>query len=237
MSKKYIVANWKMNGDSYKVTSFFQQLVQLNKKVDNCELILCLPAVYLSQAKALKPNNIQLGGQTCSSWNNGAYTGEISADMLKDVGCNYVIVGHSERRRLLQEDEISLSGKILTSTKAGLTPIYCVGEMQDTGQSVKAAMQEIQAQLKLANLLPKEKIIAYEPTWAIGTGKVADPSYIEQVAAQILAFVPDAKVLYGGSVKVDNIKQISALPSINGVLVGAASLEAERLIEIAAAWS
>lgn len=213
-----------------------------------CETILCAPFPYLQRVRdALAGSSVQLGAQTLSEHEDGAYTGEISAEMLVDCGCTHVIVGHSERRSLFGEADAQVAAKFLRAREAGLTPILCVGESQaerEAGETEQVVRRQLQAVIDAAGIAAfADTIIAYEPVWAIGTGLTASPEQAQAVhafirallAAQDPAVAERVPVLYGGSVKSDNAAALFAGADIDGGLIGGASLDADSFLAICAA--
>lgn len=231
----YVIANWKMNKNLDKSAEFFQKI----NSSDDVSVVICPPAQllypsYLFIKQSGKP--IGLGGQNVHWADIGAYTGESSASMLKDVGCEYVIIGHSERRQYSFEDDELVNKKAKQAIKSGLTPIICIGET--LGQ--KNAMQTKQVLSKqlfgaLKDIDSSQFILAYEPVWAIGTGQSATAelaqethAYIRSVLKQILGQKAESvSILYGGSANENNAAEYHAMPDIDGVLVGGASLDAK----------
>jgi triosephosphate isomerase len=234
-----MAGNWKMFKTPSETGAFFDKFKPLVATSTHCEIVICPPFVDLPAAvNACHGTHIQIGGQNLFWAKEGAYTGEISAPMLKAVGSKWVIVAHSERRQYFGETEESANKKIVAALESGLTPIYCVGEKLHERESDKTHhVLETQCTGGIASLTPEQFskiVIAYEPVWAIGTGKVATPEIAadahrcirEQIRKK---FGPDAsaacRILYGGSVKPDNIRSLMAQPEIDGALVGGASLE------------
>lgn len=262
MNKRFLLAaNWKMHGTQSQAQDLVQHILaallspQFKKvKKDQIEIqaglqlphiVLFPPFVYLQCVAELIQNTpIKLGAQNLSQYDNGAYTGEISASMLKDIGCDYVLVGHSERRTLFGETNEIVALKFHQAIKFQLIPILCVGETQqerDKGQTQSIISQQIQAILKKSGIRSlKKAVIAYEPIWAIGTGEAATPKQAQAVLQWIRAFIAqqDAQIaqnltiLYGGSIKPYNAKALFQMPDIDGGLVGGASLDAEKFIKI-----
>lgn len=242
---KYIVGNWKMNGLTAEAQALAGELKSNIRENAARKVVVCPPAPVLPMVQgALKGAPIFLGGQDCHYAEKGAYTGDISAAMLADAGCRYVIVGHSERRVGHGENDALVSRKAEAAGKAGLTPIICIGETlaeREAGKTLEILMR--QAFQSVPKSLNEEIIIAYEPVWAIGTGKTATEGEIEETQGAVRqAFLRERgleqsrlSVLYGGSVKAGNAGAILALPSVGGVLVGGASLIAEEFCAIAAA--
>jgi triosephosphate isomerase len=246
--KKIIAANWKMNKGLVEALKFVEELkayLEKNPGID-CEIIICPPFISLDTVyKNTKVTDIKLGAQNVYFENNGAYTGEISCSMLKSCGCKYVIAGHSERRQYFGETNEIVNKKVLKILDEGLKPILCVGETSAERQDhlTEAVIEE---QLKVClNHVYKEQInkvvIAYEPVWAIGTGKNATPHQAETVHNFIRKKIKkmfdeessaEIKILYGGSVTPDNAKELFTTETINGGLVGGASLEENKFTEI-----
>lgn len=244
LRKRLLVGNWKMHGS---LRGNAQLLAELKQAVGNnlaCDVVVCAPYVYLSQvASSLQGSAIATGAQDVSAHASGAYTGEVSAAMLADMGCTWVIVGHSERRQYHAEDNQLVAAKLRQALDAGLRPILCVGETQqerESGITHQVVTDQLRGVLDWP-LLDLQKIsVAYEPVWAIGTGLSATPEQAQDVHALIRAQWPasiaDAlHILYGGSVKPDNAAELFAMPDIDGALVGGASLHAHDFLHIAAA--
>lgn len=241
-----------MNGDRDSITKLLSELVNADtSKLP--ELVLCPPFVYIEKVGeylAAHASPIRLGAQQVSSYNNGAYTGEVSASMLKDLGCSYALVGHSERRILLRESDQDMCHKVRRLKEVGLVPVLCVGETQDErrqGQTENVLLRQLQpffAEEDASQLL-SGCVFAYEPVWAIGSGLSATPEQAQAVHAFIrgtllsgLALDADRLcILYGGSVKVDNAASLFAMPDIDGALVGGASLSGKDFLAIAKAAS
>lgn len=216
-----------------------------------CDVAVCPPSVYLpAVVAACKGSPVGVGGQNMYFEGNGAFTGELSAAMLLDVGCQYVILGHSERRQLLGETDAIVNKKVHAALKAGLTPIVCVGETlaeREAGQTNTVVQTQFDG--SLAGLTPDQAakiVIAYEPVWAIGTGKVATPEQAEEVHADLRrllesrynsATAAQVRIQYGGSVKPDNAAELMRQPNIDGALVGGASLKVDSFIGIVSAIS
>lgn len=247
MRKLIIAGNWKMNNDleqSEKLIVELKNLLQNEKP--NCDVIICPPYTSLSEAaKLIKGSDIKLGAQNMYFEESGAYTGEVSASMLKSVGCEYVILGHSERRAIFNESDELINKKIKKALAAGLIPIFCVGELlseRETGITNDVIKRQILAGLNgITEEQMKKIIIAYEPVWAIGTGKTATPSQAQEVHEFIrdlieieysLEIANDVTIQYGGSVKPDNAKDLISQKDIDGALVGGACLIAESFLGI-----
>jgi triosephosphate isomerase (TIM) len=248
MRRKLIAGNWKMNTDRASAQALAGGVVKRAGEFASLDLLVCPPAVYLvSVAEALADSSVALGAQNMYHEPNGAFTGEISAAMLLDAGCRYVILGHSERRHILGETDEEVNAKTLAAIAAGLTPIVCVGEQLDERESGETAVVvRRQFDASLADV-PAEKIaqvvIAYEPVWAIGTGKVATPEQAAEVHAELRnlliqryndAAAAKVRILYGGSVKPSNAGELLSQPNIDGALVGGASLKVDDFLGIAA---
>ncbi|MFA5995624.1 MAG: triose-phosphate isomerase [Patescibacteria group bacterium] len=229
--KKLIVANWKMYKTPAETGGFIQQLTAHTWPMAN-QAIICAPFTVLATLQQVtKQTTIQYGAQNMHWEDKGAYTGEISALMLVDLGCKYVIIGHSERRRDNNETSETINKKVLAALKHNLIPIICVGEnatQNTTKQTLIIIKEQVEQALlnvtatQLANI-----VIAYEPIWAIGTGKTPTPAQAETVHAFIRTLVANTTpIIYGGSVTVQNIKTFLTQPNINGALIGSASLDA-----------
>ena len=247
MRKTVIAGNWKMNNDlkeSEKLIVELNNLLQNEKP--NCDVIVCPPYTSLSEAsKLLKGSQIKLGAQNMHFEENGAFTGEVSALMLKSVGCEYVILGHSERRHIFGESNEMINKKIKKALSAGLKPIFCVGELLEerergtTNDVVKKQILKGLAEISADEM--KNIIVAYEPVWAIGTGKTASPAQAQEVHEFIrdlveitysLEVANDLVIQYGGSVKPDNAKELISQKDIDGALVGGACLKADSFMGI-----
>ncbi len=247
MRKIVIAGNWKMNNDlkeSEKLIVDLKNLLQNEKP--NCDVVVCPPYTSLSEAsKLLKGSQIKLGAQNMHFEENGAFTGEVSALMLKSVGCEYVILGHSERRHIFGESNEMINKKIKKALSAGLKPIFCVGELLEerengtTNDVVKKQILKGLAEISADDM--KNIIVAYEPVWAIGTGKTASPAQAQEVHEFIrdlveitysLEIANDLVIQYGGSVKPDNAKELISQKDIDGALVGGACLKADSFVGI-----
>lgn len=248
MRRPLIAGNWKMNTDQAEAASLTEALAA-GADFEGVDLLVCPPAVYLlAVADKLGDSSIALGAQNMYHEENGAYTGEISAAMLQDVGATYVILGHSERRHILGETDEAVNKKAKAALAAGLTPIVCVGELLEQREA-GATRQVIEEQFSgsLAGLSDEQvaaSVIAYEPVWAIGTGKVATPEQAEEVHADLRKLAADrynqatadrVRILYGGSVKPDNAGELLSQENVDGALVGGASLKADAFLGIARA--
>ena len=255
--QKIVAGNWKMNLDRAAATALTEGVAARRGEVPAVELVLCPPSLYLGTVgTALKlsgtasPSGVWLGGQNMHDKPSGAYTGEVAPAMLTDIGCHYVILGHSERRTLFGETDATVNAKTKAALAAGLVPIVCVGETLEEREAGKTrAVVTEQVQGSLAGLAPEEIakiVIAYEPVWAIGTGKVATPEQAQEVHALIRgllatmaspAVAAEVTIQYGGSVKPDNAASLAVQPDIDGALVGGASLKADDFLGIAAAFN
>jgi triosephosphate isomerase len=245
MKKKLIAGNWKMNGTAMSNTALLEAL--LAKSADwNCLVAVCVPAVYLGQVHAIVDGTgIALGSQDVSAQESGAYTGEISAAMLKDFGTRYAIVGHSERRQYHGETDATVATKATRALAAGITPIVCVGETlaeREAGRTEEVVKRQLAAVIHANGHCISEIVVAYEPVWAIGTGKTATPEMAQQVHAVLRAQLQAASekadrvhILYGGSMNAANAEQLLAQPDIDGGLVGGAALKAADFLSIIAA--
>lgn len=245
MKRMLIAGNWKMNGSSEMTTDLLSQLSADCIDAPNIEWLVCPPFVYLSQARSmLQGTSIKLGAQNACQFEVGAYTGEISADMLRDVGCEYVIVGHSERRHIYGESNELVAKRFAMALQSGLSAILCVGEtleQREAGETESVIKTQLaDALAAIDEILLQRAVIAYEPVWAIGTGETATPEQAqivhEQIRNQLRNFAEDVadsvRILYGGSVKPDNAAQLFAMNDIDGALIGGASLKAEQFCAI-----
>jgi triosephosphate isomerase len=247
MRRPLVAGNWKMHGSRDENARLIDALVEANDAA-RCEVAVCPPFVYLWEAhRRLKDSDIALGSQDVSADAAGAFTGQVSASMLKDVGCHYAIVGHSERRALNHEDDALVARKFVAAQSGGLTPILCVGETlgeRERGITEDVVGRQLEAVLALAGISALQNaVIAYEPVWAIGTGKTATPAQAQAVHAFIRGRISarDANIgggvrlLYGGSVKAANAAELFSQPDVDGGLVGGASLKADEFVRICAA--
>ncbi|MFM8215646.1 MAG: triose-phosphate isomerase [Pirellula sp.] len=251
MRRLLIAGNWKMNLDRGRSLALVQGLVESLRNTSNVDVAVCPPSVYLGEmGKALHGSNIGLGAQNAYSQPEGAYTGEVSCAMLKDVGCQYVILGHSERRAIFGETDQMVNEKLHAVLAAGLTPIVCVGEtleQREAGQTEQVVRSQCSGSLHgLTDEQMLKTVLAYEPVWAIGTGKTATPAQAEEVhhgirtlLANLFSNETSQKViiLYGGSVKADNALELLSEPNIDGALVGGASLKQDSFLGIVQAAS
>jgi triosephosphate isomerase len=249
MRRKLVAGNWKMHGSLAANQRLLEAVREACGEPGGAECVVCVPFPYLAQAASvLGGTPVAWGGQNVSEHDSGAYTGEVSGAMLRDFGCRYAIVGHSERRSLYGERDSQVAAKFQAAQRAGLTPILCVGEtleereaertLEVVGGQVRAAIEELANNVGVA-------VVAYEPVWAIGTGKVAEPQDAQDVHAAIREILKESspelaektRILYGGSVKPQNAEGLLSQPDIDGALVGGAALKADsfgKLVEIAA---
>ena len=238
MRKVVIAGNWKMHKTQAEAASFVHQLMpQLEETPEDRELVLCAPFTALSAlTDKLQGSRVQVGAQNIHWEKSGAYTGEISGDMLNEIGIRYVIVGHSERRQYFGETDETVNARLKAAQLAGLTPILCVGEtkqQRDAGETEAIIASQIEKDLVDVNQF--NLVIAYEPIWAIGTGDTCDAGEANRVIGKIRAQLDNKEVSiqYGGSVKPANVNEIMAQPEIDGALVGGASLEADSFAQLA----
>lgn len=240
--KYFIAANWKMNKTIAETREFLRSLVPVVQKAPDVDIVIAPPFTSLSAAAdEIKDTNIQLAAQNVFWEEKGAYTGEISPLMLLDAGCRHVIVGHSERRQYFYEEDLLVNRKIKAAKKAGLGVIFCVGEAseeREAGKTFDVIKREIEA--GLAGVDSENLVVAYEPVWAIGTGKTATTEQAQEVHAYIRKILGnlygnkagDIRILYGGSVTPDNVDSLMACKDVNGALVGGASLKPESFSKI-----
>ncbi len=256
MRRTLIAGNWKMNGTRASVEVLCQDLknelvaAQAQQSISSeVEWAVFPPTIFLQDCqKELAGTYFKWGAQDVCEHAYGAFTGEISASMLKEFGCEYVIVGHSERRTLYKETDMEVGLKFVAALHYGLKPILCVGESEaehEAGLSLKVVHEQMAAVLSMDENLAKleNAVIAYEPVWAIGTGKNATPEHAQKIHAAIReqlaehrpSLAEQIRIIYGGSVKPDNVAGLLAMPDIDGALVGGASLQAKQFIAIGAA--
>lgn len=245
MRTAIVAGNWKMNGNSESINELMGALVDNLQGLDAVETLVCPPAVYLSQVKGLIGNaSVALGAQNASQFESGAYTGENSPSMLVDLGCQYVILGHSERRAIFGEKDAGIAAKFEAAIEAGLTPILCVGETleeRESGNTMNVVGGQLKTVLDACGVESFAKaVIAYEPVWAIGTGKTATPAQAQEVHQAVRGIVAEynaevaagVRILYGGSVNAANAAELFANADVDGGLVGGASLKANDFIAI-----
>lgn len=243
MGRPLVVGNWKMNG-SRDSAALLASSVRQQWQSCGVEVSVCPPYVHLFAVEsALGGSDISWGAQDVAEWREGAYTGEVSAQMLADAGCRFAIVGHSERRQLLGESDEVVAAKFEAARGAGLVPILCVGETleeRDAGITLSVVERQVQAVLSRVGAAGLDgAVVAYEPVWAIGTGRSATPAQAQEVHAHLRKLLVAASpalagvsLLYGGSVKAANAAELFVQPDIDGALVGGASLQAEEFLAI-----
>lgn len=243
MRQKIVAGNWKMNGQLQQVK---QLLTELNELVDDegkAKVVIAPPVIYLSLANEVVNSSISLAAQNVYPKDAGAFTGELSAPMLMDYNCRYVLVGHSERRQYFQENEIFVAEKFHHVKEHGMIPILCVGETlieREKGQTEQVIAKQLLAVSEKTKNCFNHCVVAYEPVWAIGTGKTATPEQAQEIHQFIRKLVKELNeqdaeqltLLYGGSVNEQNARSLFAMPDIDGGLVGGASLNAKQFVEI-----
>ena len=251
MRRPFIAGNWKMNTNRDSAVALAEATAKQAETVEGVDLAVCPPSCYLDAVgQAIAGSNVALGAQNMYHEGGGAFTGELSASMLCDLGCKYVILGHSERRHILGETDEAINKKVHAAMAAGLIPIVCVGELlaeREADQTLAVIRQQFDG--SLAGLSAEQMmsvVVAYEPVWAIGTGKVATPQQAEEVHLALRKLIEDryngsvaesVRLQYGGSVKPDNAAELLNQPNIDGALVGGASLKAEPFLGIVAGAS
>jgi triosephosphate isomerase len=248
MRRPIVAGNWKMHGSRAENARLVDELLAGLPATPAAGCVLCPPFVYLQEVgRLLRDSALALGGQDVCADVQGAFTGEVSAAMLRDVGCDYVIVGHSERRLLYRESDQLVARKFAAARAAGLVPILCVGEQladREAGRTREIIARQLDVVLELSGAgALEEGVVAYEPVWAIGTGRTASPEQAQEVHAFIRARIAarDARIaaatriLYGGSVKAGNAAELFAMPDVDGGLIGGASLKADEFLTILAA--
>ncbi|MGP4843680.1 triose-phosphate isomerase [Marinobacter sp. 1Y8] len=245
MRRKIVAANWKMNGSNDLVNSLVSDIREGLATLDNgAEVVIIPPALFVSGVQQrINGSDISLGVQNISRWSSGAYTGELSAGMVADCGCSYALIGHSERRELFDETDALIAEKVARALEAGVNFILCVGETL-TQREAGLAEEVVSAQLKealkgVSGSDWKRVVVAYEPVWAIGTGKTATAedaqavhASMREVLGSMSAPANDISLLYGGSVKPDNAIELFAQPDVDGGLIGGASLNASDFLAI-----
>jgi triosephosphate isomerase len=246
--RPFVAGNWKMNG----LTASLDEIRDMREAVDSgvagiAEVAVCPPTTLLAQAAyILRGGALALGAQNCHASPSGAHTGDISAEMLRDAGATYVILGHSERRASHDETDDIVRAKVEAARRAGLVPIVCVGETQAqrmAGRAVEVVSGQLRGSLPPSGV--SGIVVAYEPVWAIGTGVVPTPSWVSQTHAAIRAHLVEMhggegarmRILYGGSVKASNARELMGLPNVDGALVGGASLKAADFLGIAKTYA
>lgn len=248
MRRPFIAGNWKMNLNRASAVALAEGVAKESAKVEGADLAVCPPSCYLDAVgKALAGSKVALGAQNMYFEKDGAFTGELSAAMLLDLGCKYVILGHSERRHILGETDAIINKKTVAALAAGLIPIVCVGELlseREAGQTMAVIQRQFDGSLAgISADQMKTIVIAYEPVWAIGTGKVATPQQAEEVHLGLRKLVAQryntgiadvVRMQYGGSVKPDNAAELLKQPNIDGALVGGAALKVDQFLGIVA---
>lgn len=238
MRRSLVAGNWKMNGSRESIDRLLAGLSEIQTTV---EIAVFPPHIYIPQVvSALRGSSIDVGAQNVSEYQAGAYTGEIAAEMLQDVGCRYVLVGHSERRSLFGEDDRQIAEKFVTSQSAGLIPVLCVGETLEervAEKTLAVITAQLCAVLERAGLESVcNGVIAYEPVWAIGTGKTASAEQAQEIHREIRQQLGEpgmkTRILYGGSVKAANATELFSQQDVDGALVGGASLDSDEFREI-----
>jgi triosephosphate isomerase len=237
-----------MHGTRSENAALLDQLLDRLPEALAADVMVCPPFVYLQEtARRLKDTGVDLGAQSLCAEPAGAFTGEVSGAMLRDVGCGFAIVGHSERRQIYGENDALVARKFVAAQAAGLVPVLCVGETLDErerGDTTEVVARQLDAVLAVTGVAAlRSAVIAYEPVWAIGTGRTATPEQAQEVHAMIRTRIAAAdariadevRILYGGSVKASNARELFAMPDIDGGLVGGASLKAEEFAQICAA--
>jgi triosephosphate isomerase len=251
MRRKLIAGNWKMNTDRAGAVALAKGVAARAAETPNVDLLVCPPSIYLAPvADVLAGTKVALGAQNMYHQTNGAFTGELSPVMLLDIGTKFVILGHSERRHILGETDEAINKKTLAALAWGLVPIVCVGELlseREAGQTAEVIRRQFEGSLASVTTEQIDRlVIAYEPVWAIGTGKVASPEQAEEVHADLRSLLTKrynseaadrVRILYGGSVKPSNAGELLGQPNIDGALVGGASLKVDDFIGIAAGAS
>lgn len=243
MRQRIVAGNWKMNGQLQQVRQLLQDLNELVDDRAERQVVIAPPAIYLPLANEILGSSIALAGQNVYPKDAGAFTGELSAPMLKDYNCRYVLVGHSERRQYFQENEKFVADKFHHVKEHDMIPVLCVGETlieRETGQTEQVIAKQLLAVTEQSADCFSRCVVAYEPVWAIGTGKTASPEQAQEIHQFIRSLVKEVNehdaeqltILYGGSVNEQNARSLFAMPDIDGGLVGGASLNAKQFVEI-----
>ena len=248
LRRPLVAGNWKMHGSRAEAQRLVEGILASGAGSGSSEAVVCPPFVYLADVgRLLAGSPVGLGGQDVCAEEPGAHTGEVAASMLADVGCRYVIVGHSERRATYGEDDALVARKFAATVRQGLVPVLCVGETLDEREkdATRAViLRQLDAVLASAGIAPfASAVVAYEPVWAIGTGRTASPDQAQAVHALIRGRIAEKdatiaaslRVLYGGSVKAANAAELFAMPDVDGGLIGGASLKADEFASICAA--
>jgi triosephosphate isomerase len=245
MRRKLVAGNWKMNGSLDSIKSLIEGLKEGMSSIQSADVAVCPPVIYLPKVTALVDGTaIKVGAQNICDQDGGAYTGEIAGSMLNEYGCKYAIVGHSERRSLYGESDELVARRYAAARRAGITPILCVGELleeRENGTTEEVVGRQLDAVLELEGIASfADAVIAYEPVWAIGTGKTASPQQAQDVHAFIrsklagldAAIAENVVIQYGGSVKGSNAEELFGMPDIDGGLIGGAALDAADFLKI-----
>lgn len=250
MRRNLVVGNWKMHGNMQSNQLLLNSLIKGLRDFNNADFVVCVPSPYLFQARLLLDDtNIAWGGQNVNQHEQGAFTGAVAANMLVDLGCTYVLLGHSERRNLFHENNLTAAARFDAAVRAGLTPVMCVGETvaeRDAGLTeviVASQMDAVLASMgdqEFAKAMHLNMVFAYEPVWAIGSGKTATPEQAQSVhqfirhriARRNAEAAAKVRIIYGGSVKAANAEELFAMPDVDGGLIGGASLKAEEFVAI-----
>jgi triosephosphate isomerase (TIM) len=243
--RQLIAGNWKMNGLGASLSEIEAIGAAVEKKPPHADILICPPSTLISRAVDAARNRVPIGGQNCHAEVSGAFTGEVSAEMLRDAGARAVIVGHSERRQYFGETDAQVAAKAKAGWRAGLFSIVCIGEIEserDAGQAAKVCSRQVRESVP-AGADGNTTAVAYEPVWAIGTGRTPTNAQIAEIHAEIRAVLVEKlgeagkkiRILYGGSVKPSNAAEILAIPEVGGALVGGASLKASDFLAIVTA--
>lgn len=245
LRRPLVAGNWKMHGSRAEAERLVGALLARGAAAGDAEVVVCPPFVHLADVgRQLAGSQLVLGAQDVCAEDPGAHTGEVAASMLADIGCRYVIVGHSERRAMYGEDDALVARKFQAAQRHGLAPVLCVGETlaeRESGATRQVVLRQLDAVLEAAGIGAFGRaVVAYEPVWAIGTGRTASPQQAQEVHSMVRVRIAEKdariaaslRVLYGGSVKADNAAQLFAMPDVDGGLIGGASLKAEEFTAI-----
>jgi triosephosphate isomerase (TIM) len=249
MRRPLVAGNWKLNGSMYSIRKLTDEILAGIEQIPHTEVAVCPPYVYLPVVQTrLQGSQVALGAQDVSDKDEGAFTGEVSAPMLKEFGVHYCIIGHSERRHIYGEDDVLIARKFAAARRAGLLPILCVGEtleQREQGITEQIIARQLDAIVELVEdaTVFGHAVVAYEPVWAIGTGKTAIPDQAQAVhsfirkrlASQDVGVANETRILYGGSVKMDNAAELFSQTDIDGGLIGGASLKGHEFLAICGA--
>ncbi|MGI9287163.1 MAG: triose-phosphate isomerase [Pseudomonadales bacterium] len=250
MRKPLVIGNWKMNGSAARNDALLTALTASDVQLPKVDIVVCPPFVYIQQVATLANEcTLAWGAQNCAAKTDGAYTGEVSAAMLHDMGCSYAIIGHSERRALFADDDATVAQKFARLSEQGVRPVLCVGEtlaQREAEETLAVIDEQLDAVLTTNSVEQcRDAVLAYEPVWAIGTGKTATPEQAQEVHAFIrqrlaqydTSLAQKTRILYGGSVKAGNAAELFGQQDIDGGLIGGASLVAEDFLAICKAAS